>query len=61
MHACTFLIGSWNLLLIGLGRSPVRLWCLAIIGFWAVILMVHAVIWLAGTRGSLHRRRPRLR
>ena len=61
VHACTFLIGSLNLLLISLDRWPARLWCLAIIAFWAVILMVHSVVWLAWTRGSLHRWQPRLR
>jgi hypothetical protein len=60
VHACTFLIGSWNLLLANLEHYSGRLWSLYLIGLWAVILVVHTVVCLLSPQQTCPKSPPDL-
>jgi hypothetical protein len=59
LHAFVFLIGSWNLIVINLSRSPDHLWFWPWLGAWSALLVGHlAVVLVFSLRESLHRRQP---
>ena len=47
-HLTLFLVGSWNLAIINLSRSPHHLWFWPWVTGWAVVLIVHCGIVLWG-------------
>jgi hypothetical protein len=56
LHIGLFLIGSWNLLIINLARSPHDLWFWPWVAGWVVVLLVHAAVVTLGSRGAGSRR-----
>ncbi len=47
LHLFIFVIGSWNLAIINLSRSPDQLWFWPWVAAWAVALLLHLVVVLA--------------
>jgi hypothetical protein len=46
-HLAVFLIGSWNLAIINVARSPHHLWFWPWVAAWAAVLIIHSglVLW----------------